>query len=247
MVFLELVPNDLNNIIEESKWALNTFDDIEGINVPDILRIKNRSYDIVQNLAAEAIPNIPHIRICDFSTNQLIRLCEQLLSKNVTNILLISGDPPPNPLQPIFKHNIVSIIKLISNRFPKLSIYAGHDPYRQSFKAEYEYSKQKIQAGAKGLFTQPIFNEHLSNMLFQLDLNCQWYIGISPVLSENSYNYWVSRNNVIFPSDFELTIDYNVRIGKKIIQISKDANQNNYIMPIKSNVKDYLGRLFDEN
>ena len=46
MVFLELVPNDLNNIIEESKWALNTFDDIEGINVPDILRIKNRSYDI---------------------------------------------------------------------------------------------------------------------------------------------------------------------------------------------------------
>ena len=83
MVFLELVPSDKKTVIAESRWAFDSFKDIEGINIPDILRLSNRSYDIVQTLASESIPNIPHIRICDFPIEKLLKLCEKLLKHNV--------------------------------------------------------------------------------------------------------------------------------------------------------------------
>ncbi|RAP24930.1 methylenetetrahydrofolate reductase [Candidatus Marinamargulisbacteria bacterium SCGC AG-343-K17] len=246
MIYLELVPNNIPDLIKESKWALNSFKDIYGINVPDILRIDNRSYDAVTHLAKEAIPCIPHIRICDFSIDNLLSLCNTLQDNNVDKILLISGDPPPNPLQPIFKHNIVNVIKTITSTMPKLTIYAGHDPYRQSFKEEFNYSKKKLEAGAKGLFTQPIFDTNLTNILLDQCLPCEWFIGISPVLTEKSFNYWVSRNNVVFPPDFKLSLDYNTKIAKEIITICKEKNQHNYIMPITCDIKPYLSNICHE-
>ena len=246
MVFLELVPNHLDTLLSESQWALSSFNKINGINVPDILRIKHRSYDASQHLAKEQITTIPHLRLCDFSVDHLLSLCNTLLINNITQILLISGDPPPNPLQPIFKHNIIDIIKLISTTYPKITIYAGHDPYRQSLKDEFEYSEKKLSAGAKGLFTQPIFNIHLAQILLKQCLPCEWFIGISPVLTEKSMNYWVTRNNVVFPPDFKLSLDYNVKLSKNIIQLCEESKQHNYIMPIKSDIKSYLSKIFYE-
>ena len=124
--------------------------------------------------------------------------------------------------------------------FPKLSFYAGHDPYRQSLKDEYEYSEKKLKAGAKGLFTQPLFDINLTKMLLNLPISGEWFIGISPVLTEPSYNYWVTRNNVVFPSDFSISNEHNDMIGKIIIEECKQANQHNYIMPIKADIKKYL-------
>ena len=239
------MPNELDKLIEDSHWAISTFNDVQGINIPDILRVKNRSYNIVPHLSKQSINNIPHIRICDFKLEALMDLCENLLKKNVVNVLLISGDPPPNPLQPIYKHNIIQVIYKIKTNYPQLNIYGGFDPYRQSLKKEYEYALEKIEAGAKGLFTQPVFDINLAKLILNLKINCEWFIGVSPVLTEKSLNYWISRNNVVFPASFKPSFEYNVKLGKEIIQICKDLNQNNYLMPIKTDINQYLNKLFN--
>ena len=216
------------------------------LNIPDILRVKNRSYDAVVDVSNLGIDAIPHIRACDFSKEELLNLCLSLKSKGIKNILIISGDPPPNLLQPVYKHDLIEIFNMLCSSVSDINFYGGHDPYRQSLKDEYNYSKEKIKAGAKGLFTQPIFDLNLARLLLNLDLECEWFIGISPVLTKPSYQYWTTRNNVVFNADFNLTMDYNVTIGKELINYCQEKNQHNYIMPIKTDIYSYLGRLINE-
>ena len=244
MIYLELVPTSISELKDHSKWATSNFRDILGINVPDILRVQNRSYSAVSEISNMGIDAIPHIRACDFSKEDLLVLCNNLKGKGIKNILIVSGDPPPNLLQPVFKHNLIDVFRMLTYNISDVHFYAGHDPYRQSLKDEYNYSKEKIKAGAKGLFTQPIFDLNLAKLLLNLDIECEWFIGISPVLSDPSYNYWTTRNNVVFNADFNLTLDYNIKIGKELINYCKEKNQHNYIMPIKTDLKTYLGKLF---
>ena len=92
MIFLELVPKQMPDLISDCQWALSNFTAIDGINIPDILRVPNRSYTAVIELEKTNINSLPHIRICDFSTNDLLALCERL-TQNIKHLLLISGDP----------------------------------------------------------------------------------------------------------------------------------------------------------
>ncbi len=39
-----------------------------------------------------------------------------------------------------------------------MTIYAGLDPYRDSLQSELNYTNEKLEAGADGLFTQPFFD-----------------------------------------------------------------------------------------
>ena len=246
MIYLELVPTSMPELIKNCTWATNQLSDISGINIPDILRVKNRSYNAVVDVSNLGIDAIPHIRACDFSKEELLNLCLSLKSKGIKNILIISGDPPPNLLQPVYKHDLIEIFNMLCSSISDINFYGGHDPYRQSLKDEYNYSKEKIKAGAKGLFTQPIFDLNLARLLLNLDLECEWFIGISPVLTKPSYQYWTTRNNVVFNADFNLTMDYNITIGKELINYCQKKNQHNYIMPIKTDLHSYLGRLINE-
>jgi methylenetetrahydrofolate reductase (NADPH) len=244
MIFLELVPRDLNNIIETCHWVKLNQPEITGINIPDILRVENRSYDTCIQLAEQNFNVIPHIRIIDFSEKELIELTLNLYSKNVTKILLISGDPPLDLSKPIYNHNIKNIIKLIKKEVSEMTIYAGLDPYRQNLKKEIEYSHTKIEAGATGLFTQPIFDINLAHILINQPFNCDLFIGISPVTDERSYQYWCNRNQAFFPKSFELTLSHNITVAKSIIELCSNHNQHNYLMPIKTTATDYLKELF---
>ena len=145
----------------------------------------------------------------------------------------------------MFKHNIIELLKTLTSTFSKLNFFAGCDPYRQSLKKEIYYSEMKINAGAKGLFTQPIFDINLAKILINTSI-CNWFIGISPVLTEKSYHYWVTRNNVFFNSDFKCNMNYNISIGKQIIDFCKQKKHHNYIMPIKTDISKYLKKLLDE-
>ena len=246
MVFLELVPNNYNKLIQNATWALSELNDITAINVPDILQLNIRSYDAAIALSKENIPAFPHIRIIDFSESELMQLCHRLFENNVKQILLISGDPPPNPLQPIHKHFLPQIISLIKKEIPELIIFAGCNPYRQHLLAEMDYCNKKIDAGASGLFTQPIFNSHFAHILLEQCQKTQLYIGISPVLTQTSYNYWITRNNVLFSPTFEPSLEYNIAIAKEILSITNQFQQHNYIMPIKTPLKPYLQKIFND-
>jgi len=240
VVYLELIPNNLNTLLKEAKWALSNFKCINTINIPDILQIKIRSYDAAIYLEEHNIKTLPHIRVIDFSVPELIKLCQKLISKNIHQILLINGDPPPNQIQPIHKHNMPTIIQLIKKECPNLIIYAICDPYRQDLLTEINYCNEKISAGASGLFTQPIFTPHLSYILLEQLQHSKLFIGLSPVLSKKTYNYWVSRNNALFSPTFKITLKNNIIINKEIMKICKQYKQSNYIMPITTPLESYL-------
>ena len=246
MIYLEIVPKELTNLLSTSHWINENKPSICGINIPDILRVPNRSYDTAIYLTKHNIKALPHIRMIDFSETELINLAHRLFNNNVTQLLLITGDPPLDLTKTIHNHQITTIIRLIKSELPDLTIYAALDPYRQNLKKEIDYAFSKIESGATGLFTQPIFDIHLAHVLLNQPFKCELFIGTSPVTDKKSYQYWCNRNNVFFPKSFELTMDHNVSIARSIIQVSKSFNQNNYLMPIKTDTIEYLKRVFHE-
>ena len=70
------------------------------------------------------------------------------------------------------------------------------------------------------------------------------FLGSSPVLTEKSYLYWKNRNHVIFPSDFSLELDDNVKLAVEMQKLVLKYNQHHYCMPIKTDVNDYMSNLF---
>ena len=95
----------------------------------------------------------------------------------------------------------------------------------------------------KGVFTQPIFDINLVQLLLNLPISGEWFIGISPVLTKPSYDYWTTRNNVVFPKNFTCSEDHNTAIAKDILNLCHEKNMHNYIMPIKADIKHYLNAI----
>jgi methylenetetrahydrofolate reductase (NADPH) len=243
MMYLELIPSCLSTLQHTSQWAMSTFPCISGINIPDIMRVDNRSYTAAMALAQQPIPAIPHIRANDFLADDLVALCQQLQAAGITKILIISGDPAsdgdPN------RHMDLATLNRLCTTLPTVQFYAGFDPYRQRLTDEYAYAKAKIDAGVVGLFTQPLFDLNLTRFLLKLDMKTEWHIGISPILTPASYRYWTQRNHVVFPADFEPTLAHNITIGRAIIDECHSHGYHNYIMPIKTDIVPYLHALLD--
>mgnify|MGYP001297975153 CR=1 FL=1 len=139
-----------------------------------------------------------------------------------------------------------SIIKRLKQENPNLIVYVGLDPYRQSLKKEIEYTFSKLDAGANGIFTQPLFDINLAELLINQPFNTDLFIGISPVVDQKSYQYWCNRNQAFFPKSFQLTTEYNCNLAKSIIELCKTNHQHNYLMPIKIDPKEYLNGVFNE-
>ena len=76
-------------------------------------------------------------------------------------------------------------------------------------------------------------------------LNIYW--GISPVLSERSVSYWEIKNNIIFPKDFEPTLEWNIDFARKVRLFVEEIGGNMYIMPIKANLTEYMNGIFSDD
>ena len=66
------------------------------------------------------------------------------------------------------------------------------------------------------------------------------YWGVTPVLSERSQSYWELKNNVIFPRGFAPTLEWSIEFSKKVKDFAINRGDNLYLMPIKSNLEEYL-------
>ena len=66
------------------------------------------------------------------------------------------------------------------------------------------------------------------------------YWGISPVLTENSQNYWENKNNAVFPPDFEATLNWNREFARKALSFAEAHQDNIYFMPIRTDIAAYL-------
>jgi methylenetetrahydrofolate reductase (NADPH) len=239
-ISIELVPRSEAALRKELAQVQQHFPTVNRINIPDILRFELRSWQGCQ-IAGEYFPKtIPHLRAIDFDPNKPLLICEQLSCREIEAILVITGDLPQDMSHKCFRTSCLEMIRRIKRELPKLTVYAGMDPYRHGIKEEIDYVRAKQDAGAEAFFTQPFFDLRLMEIYQGFMRDCKVYWGISPVLTENSQNYWENKNNAIFPPDFQPTLEWNRNFAAKALQFARDNGDNAYFMPIRTDIVAYL-------
>ncbi|TGK26083.1 methylenetetrahydrofolate reductase [Leptospira stimsonii] len=243
-ILLEVVPRDNETLLKEVNYIKNNFNQISGINIPDLLRFETRSWiyaTLIKNVYSKAIP---HLRAIDFDIDNCEYIIEYLQTNQIESVVVIKGDPPTDMSKKVFPTTSVKLIKKLKKEIGHLKVYAAIDQYRSGIKEEFDYIEMKKDAGADGFLTQPFFDLRLIDIFTEKLNGTEVYIGISPVVTEKSQSYWESRNRAYFTKDFKPTLDWNVQFAKDVISYCSKNELNTYLMPIRINLESYLTKIF---
>ena len=242
MNLVELVPRDLDLLHSEAKDLLDRFPFLDGFNIPDVVRLTTRSHDAAGSLLKNGIAAIPHVRTIDRPLEETMSIVSDLLEHGLDRILFITGDEHAH----LPSHNVKPLhaVEEAKKRFPNLKVYCGLDPYRASLKNELTYCAEKISAGADGFFSQPFFDPNLARIYLEQLPESEMFIGLSPIVTEASRNYWISRNHAVLPKNFDLSEESNFRLGKQLVELAAQFGQHCYLMPIKFPAADYVRGVF---
>ena len=240
---LEIVPHSYEKIIDELELVTTKYNYFDTINIPDIKRLKTNCLEIV-NIIKNSKKNlsiIPHIVAGNYQYDKVQELINNIIQLELTEILIVQGDHTEKN-----SFDTISLAQLLSEKLPQLNLYAAIDPYRQNIEQEIDYAKKKKAVGIKGFFTQPFFDLSLFQKYFSQLENENVFWGISPVITQNSYNYWVQRNKAIFSKNFEPSLDWNAQFYHKVKKnLEKTTSHHLYLMPIKINISNYLNHIFN--
>ncbi|WP_218638941.1 methylenetetrahydrofolate reductase [Paenibacillus sp. FSL H8-0548] len=245
-ISLELVPRDSEGLRAELELVQAQFPSINTINIPDLTRFELRSWEATRLSKSFYKDSIPHIRAMDFDADEPFVLAEYLDTHQISEILVITGDVPKNSSKPLYSTTCLDLIAKLKREHPHLKIYSALDPYRNSVRKEYEYVQQKLNAGVDGFFTQPFFDLRLMTLYSEMMEGADIFWGVSPVVSESSRRYWETRNHVVFPKDFQPTLEWNIEFSKQALAYTKQTNSNIYFMPIKVDLQAYFDGVFSK-
>jgi methylenetetrahydrofolate reductase (NADPH) len=241
-ISFEIVPRTLEAFEKQYEFVRSLNNGVNMINVPDIQHFNVRSWELSARVDHCKYRFIPHVRAIDFKieSGELYRIIE---SHELESILLITGDPPEGLKRTYCNTNVVDLIRAVRQRFPKLNIYAGFDPHRQGLQTECDYVRRKADAGVNGFLSQPFFDLRLIEIFAEHMEGLETYIGISPVVSMASKNYWEVKNHVKFPRHFRPEYDWNVEFANKVIASAAENGWNIYFMPIRVDLNRYFERI----
>ncbi len=241
-ISFEIVPRTLDAFEKQYAFVQSLDSGINIINVPDIQRFDIRSWELATRIDRRKYRFVPHFRAIDFKIDggELYRIIEQY---QLDNVLLVTGDPPEGLKRSYCNTDVVDLIRAVRRRFPALNIYAGFDPHRHGLQHECHYIQRKADAGADGFFSQPFYDHRLVELFAEHMDGLETYIGISPVLTLASQNYWEVKNHVKFPKHFKPDYDWNVEFANKVIASALENDWNVYFMPIKVDLKKYFERI----
>ena len=239
-ISIELVPRNEHSLRRELELVQSCFPAIERINIPDILRFKLRSWDGCAIAGGYVPKTIPHLRAIDFDPDAPLAIGDRITGQHVEAVLVITGDLPQDMGHKTYRTSCLEMIRRLKREYPQLRVYAGMDPYRSGIKEEIDYIRAKRDAGADAFFTQPFFDLRLMEIYqgFLQGLTIYW--GVSPVLTENSRNYWENKNNAVFPPDFVPTLDWNRQFAREALDFARRHDGNIYFMPIRTDIGEYL-------
>lgn len=162
------------------------------------------------------------------------------MKAGLREVLVIKGDPPYDMTHRTYPNTSEDIIRRFKRRYPSLRVYAGFDPYRLGFRDELEAVSRKLDAGADGFFTQPLFDLRLLEICADLLRGQCVFWGVAPVLGDRSRAYWETTNRVVFPADFAATLDWNRTFASRAIETVRGLGGNVYLMPIRVDLASYL-------
>jgi len=239
-ISFEIVPRSLEAFDEQYAFVQKLDDGIHIINVPDIQRFETRSWELAARIDRSQYRFIPHFRAIDFKveSGELYRIIEEY---QLDSVLLVTGDPPEGLKRAFYNTDVVDLIRAVHQRFPNLNIYAGFDPHRQGLQDECDYTQRKADAGAMGFFSQPFYDSRMIEIYAEHMRGLETYIGISPITSQASMNYWEVKNRVKFPVDFRPDYDWNVKFANSVIASAAASGLNVYFMPIRIDLARYFG------
>ena len=239
-ISFEIVPRSLEAFDQQYAFVQKLDDGIHFINVPDIQRFDTRSWELATRIDRSKYRFIPHFRAIDFKVDggELFRIIEDY---QLDSVLLVTGDPPEGLKRAFYNTDVVDLIRVVRQRFPDLNIYAGFDPHRQGLQDECDYIQRKADAGARGYFSQPFYDKRLIDIYAEHMQGLETFIGISPITTQASMNYWEVKNKVKFPLSFRPDYDWNVNFANDVMASAAANGLNVYFMPIRIDLERYFG------
>jgi methylenetetrahydrofolate reductase (NADPH) len=240
-ISIELVPRDENSLHQDIAAIQTSLSQVNMINIPDLVRMKVRSWHGSKLVKPHYSRVVPHLRAVDFDLHRPLPFAPECDEAGITSVLVVTGDTPKTELRPVYPNSSIDLIKKIRREHPTWDVYAAIDPYRHSFQSEYHYAMEKIEAGVKGFFTQPFFDLRLMDVYADLLPEAEIYWGVSPVLTQRSQDYWETTNRAIFPRQFAPTLIWNRQFAQDALTFARERNQHIYYMPIRVDLVEYLG------
>ena len=182
----------------------------------------------------------PSVYSMDIDLDKELPMKDYLREKGIKEVLVVQGDPPQRMTHEVYPTESTDVIRKFREEMPEVKVYAGIDQYRSSMRHELYRTRRKVQAGAAGFFTQPFFDMRLLSIYMDMLDGLDVYWGVSPVVTAASQSYWERKNNVIFPKDFTPTLEWSVDFSRQVMEMADKKDANVYLMPIKTNLEEYL-------
>lgn len=245
-ISVELVPRSESSLQAEVMAVAQNLGSVDTINIPDLTRFELRAWDacaLAKRLTADGpgYATIPHIRASDLDPYSPLPMTQTLEDAEITEVLMVTGDVPDDFSHVTYDVHAIDGIRRLSRDLPHLKIYAALDPYRNNLQQELAYAERKLDAGAAGFFTQPFFDLDFAAAWASLlpDGVPVWW-GATTVITQGSTGFWRRRNRVVFPAEFEPTIEWHRDLATKIVSFAHERGHHAYLMPVRTDVLEYL-------
>lgn len=244
-ISVELVPRKPEVIDRDVRVVDEQLGSVDTINIPDLTRFDLRSWDACAQVrrTVPRLSAIPHVRAQDLDPAAVLPFARALDEAEIGEILIVTGDYPTDMrAMPGYDVNAIQAIRRLRRELPDLTVYAGLDTYRQSPVKEHEYCEAKLDAGAVGFFTQPLFSTAWMEMTADLVPDgAQMWWGVTTVVTDKSRAYWRRRNNVVFPAGFETSMEWHRDLLTRTLDFARERGDNVYAMPVAASIPDWLG------
>ena len=239
-ISVELVPRGEAELRVDALAVREAMPQANAFNIPDLMRFPLRSWQACAITSRVLPASIPHIRAIDIPPGDDLPMAEAIMAAGLTEVLVVKGDLPIDRSRRTYPNSSEDIIRRFKRRCPGLRVYAAFDPYRLGFRDELSAVTRKIDAGADGFFTQPLFDLRLLSLCGELLHKRCVFWGIAPVLGERSKAYWEATNKIVFAAGFAPTMEWNRSFASSAVGAIRGMGGNVYFMPIKVNLAAYL-------
>lgn len=238
-ISFEIVPRSLEAFDQQYRFVQQLDSGINTINVPDIQRFDTRSWELATRVDRSQYRFVPHFRAIDFKigSGDLFRIIDDY---QLDSVLLVTGDPPEGLKRAYYNTDVVDLIRALRQRYPALNIYAGFDPHRSGVQDECDYIQRKVDAGAGGFFSQPFYDSRMIEIYAEQMQGLETYIGISPITTKASMNYWEVKNKVKFPKNFQPDYQWNIDFAHQVMALAAANDLHVYFMPIRIDLDRYF-------
>ncbi|MDN7353403.1 methylenetetrahydrofolate reductase [Acetobacter senegalensis] len=239
---VELIPRSTEALLDDVASVKALFPAADTLNVPDLMRFPLRSWDAAALIRPHFARVVPHIRAIDIAPDAPLPGADQ---PGLEEVLVVHGDPPADLSHRTYPNSTESIIRRYKKEAPHLRIYAAFDPYRRAPWQELEDVARKKEAGAEGFFTQPVFDLKLFDLCREWLRDETVFWGLSPVIGPRSRSYWETTNHVVFPKDFEPTLEANIQFAQTVLRHLSQEKGWAYLMPLRVKLDQYLPPLLE--